>query len=82
VLAGDIRTGSKGHLPNQFVYVAGFDAGVSKTFTFAFDILGQDTRNAQRLRQSTFVAANRASFSQIAFQRDSLHAVNGSADSR
>jgi hypothetical protein len=77
VLAGDLRRGAPGHLPNQLIYAAGFDAGVSKTFTFAFDILGQEMR-AQRLSEVPFRAANGATFQQIAFNRDSLNIVNGS----
>ena len=78
VLAGDIRTGARGHLPNQFTYAAGFDAGVSKTFTFAFDVLGQEVMSAQRLNQVPFTAANGKVFQQIAFSRESLNITNGS----
>jgi hypothetical protein len=78
VLAGDIRTGAKGHLPNQLAWAAGFDAGVSRTFTFAFDVLGQRILNAQRLRQTSFTAANGALFPQISFARESLSLTSGS----
>lgn len=78
VLAGDIRTGAKGHLPNQFLWAAGFDAGVSKTFTFAFDVLGQHIMGAQRLHEVPFVAANGTRFDQILFAKESLDITNGS----
>jgi hypothetical protein len=47
-LAGDIFTGSKGHLPNQFEYAVGFDAGMSKRFSFAADALGRKISSARR----------------------------------
>jgi hypothetical protein len=78
VLAGDVRSGAKGHLPNQFNWVAGFDAGLSKTFTLAFDVLGQSIIHASRVSQTQFVAANRATFPQITFHRDTLNIANGS----
>lgn len=78
VLAGDVRTGAKGHLPNQFNWVAGFDAGMSKTFTLAFDVLGQSIMRAPRVQETQFVAANNATFPQISFHRSTLNIVNGS----
>jgi hypothetical protein len=78
VLAGDVRTGAKGHLPNQVNWAAGFDAGVTRTFTFAFDILGQQIFKAPRMRPDTYAAANGTSWAQSSFFRQSLHITNGS----
>jgi hypothetical protein len=79
VLAGDIRTGRKGHLPNQLTYAAGFDAGLSPKFTLAFDVLGAYIHKARRVRRDAFTAANGASFPQIAFGQSAAHVTNASA---
>jgi hypothetical protein len=79
VLAGDIRTGRKGHLPNQFLYAAGFDAGVSQKFTLAFDILGAHIYKARRVQQESFRAANGQLFPQIGFNRDAANVTNAAA---
>jgi hypothetical protein len=52
VLAGSVATGTKKKLPDQFLYTAGFDIGVTNKVTFAFDTLGQAVRNAPRLVSS------------------------------
>ena len=77
-LAGDIFTGTKGHLPNQFEYAVGFDAGVSKKFSFAADVLGQDIFHAQGVTPSTFTAANGAQFADNNFIQETANIVNGS----
>jgi hypothetical protein len=41
ILAGDLKTGSKGYVPSDFVYSAGADAAVTKWLTGSFDIIGQ-----------------------------------------
>jgi hypothetical protein len=45
ILAGainpDLNTVTKGHLPNQFLYTFGADAGITKHLTFDLDLLGQ-----------------------------------------
>ena len=41
VTAGDLVTGGKGTVPNDFVYSAGADARVTRWLTGAFDIVGQ-----------------------------------------
>ena len=41
ITAGDVTTGVKGSLPNDFVYTAGADAWATKWLTGAFDIVGQ-----------------------------------------
>ncbi len=66
-LAGDIFTGTSGHLPNQFEYAVGFDAGVNKRFSFAADVLGQEIFHAQGVTPTTFTAANGATFANTTF---------------
>lgn len=41
ILAGDVVAGTKGSIPNDFVYTVGADAWVTKWLTGAFDIVGQ-----------------------------------------
>jgi hypothetical protein len=77
-LAGDIFTGSKGHLPNQFEYAVGFDAGLGKKFSFAADVLGQDIFHAQGVAPYTFTAANGTQFPDNSFVQETANIVNGS----
>jgi hypothetical protein len=77
-LAGDIFTGSKGHLPNQLEYAVGFDAGVSKKFSFAADVLGQEIYHAQGVTPSTLTAANGTLFPDNNFVQETANIVNGS----
>jgi hypothetical protein len=49
LLGGDVFTGAKGSLPNEFFYSAGVQAGVVKRLTAAFDLLGQRVFDAQRV---------------------------------
>jgi hypothetical protein len=79
VLAGDIRTGRKGHLPNQFTYAAGIDAGISPKFTLAFDVLGAHIYKALRVNQEIFTAANSQQFPQISFKQSAVNVTNASA---
>ena len=79
VLAGDIFHGTQGHLPNQLTWAAGFDAGVRKNFSFAFDMLGQTIFNASAVRPFTFTAADGTEWADTAFVRQNSQIVNGSA---
>jgi hypothetical protein len=49
LLAGNLQTGVKGDLPDQFLYSAGVDIGVTDKFTFAADYLGQRVIDAPRV---------------------------------
>jgi hypothetical protein len=46
---GDVTTGAKGQIPNEFVYDVGVDAYATKRLTGAFDIIGQRVFNTQFL---------------------------------
>jgi hypothetical protein len=49
VLAGDISTGSEARLPSQLTYAGGADVWITKWFTAAFDLIGQQVFQAQRI---------------------------------
>jgi hypothetical protein len=49
VTSGDVTTGARGQLPNEFVYDVGVDAYATKRLTGAFDIIGQRIFNTQSL---------------------------------
>ncbi len=78
VLAGDIFTGAKGHLPNQFTYAAGFDAGLNKRLSMAFDVLGEEIFNTETVQRTTFTAANGAKFADTDFVHNTINVTNGS----
>ena len=48
-LAGDFTTGTKGHLPSQFLYSAGVDAGLTRRLTGSFDLVGQVVLNGTQV---------------------------------
>jgi len=56
VLAGDVRTGEKKSLPNQILYDAGVDIGVTPKITLALDVLGRRVLKSPRLQTETFHA--------------------------
>jgi len=77
ILAGDISTGKKASLPNQFLYSLGADIGISRRWTAAIDLLGQRVVDAQRVRRVPFVDVNGTSHSdipQLELFRDSFQA--------
>jgi len=76
-LAGDIFAGTSGHLPNELTYAVGFDAGITKKFSFAADVLGEEVFHAQGLRPITFTAANGTKFADNAFARENHAITNG-----
>jgi hypothetical protein len=82
ILAGDVATGRKADLPDQFLYTAGFDIGISKRLTVAADVLGQRVTNSPRLVSSTFTATNGKTFPQIGFVHGSFDIVNGAVGAK
>jgi hypothetical protein len=58
ILAGDINvetnTSRTGHLPNQFFYTVGADAGLIKNLTVAVDFIEQRFFDARKLSGTTF----------------------------
>jgi hypothetical protein len=77
-LAGDVFAGTNGHLPNEFTYAAGFDAGINKKFSVAADILGQEIIHSEAVQTTTFTAANGAHFDNTGFTRQNNNLTNGS----
>jgi hypothetical protein len=79
VLAGNVATGQKEDMPDQFTYAAGIDFGVTKRLTLAVDVLGTRVSESPRLVQQTFTAANGATFDQIDFVTEAYSILNGAA---
>src|SRR5262245_59677478 len=76
-LAGDLATGRKGDLPDEFTYYVGADSTVTRRVSLAFDVLGRVARDSPRLAITPFVAQDGVVYRDIAFSRGSLHAANG-----
>lgn len=49
VAAGDLSTGTKAKVPNDFVYSVGADAWITKWLTGSFDIIGQHVMSTQEV---------------------------------
>lgn len=73
LLGGDITSGVKRDLPDQFGFVVGADVGLSAKFSVAFDILGQREIDSPRLTPTTFTAANGQHFADINFVNSSFN---------
>ncbi len=54
LIAGDISTGKKERLPGQLTYSGGADVWLTKWFTGAFDLVGQQVFQARRTSVTTF----------------------------
>jgi hypothetical protein len=52
-LAGDVRTGSKADLPDQFIYALGADVLVAERLSIVFDLFGQRIVDSPRLVSRT-----------------------------
>ncbi|MBI3682433.1 MAG: hypothetical protein HY235_18800 [Acidobacteria bacterium] len=76
VLAGNVVSGDKAKLPNEFSYAAGADIGVGKRFTVAGDLLGLARPGAERLGAAQYRAANNLLYPNIAFARKTLSQHN------
>jgi Putative MetA-pathway of phenol degradation len=80
VLAGDILTGRKKRLPNQFLYVVGADVGLARWLSLAIDLLGQRVIDAPRLLPETFTAlVGGGTWPNIRFEQASSFNVNNGA---
>lgn len=58
ILAGDISTGQKARLPNQFFYSGGVDVRAKPKLTLAVDLLGLRVLSGERVRQVPFTDVN------------------------
>ena len=80
VLAGDVKTGEKQSLPDEFVWAAGLDIGVSERLTLAFDVLGRHVIDSPRLQTRTFTALDgHTTFPDIHFATGSFDVIDGAA---
>jgi hypothetical protein len=73
ILGGDITSGQKADMPDQFLYAGGVDVGVHKNLTLVADLIGQKVVDAPRLVQKTFTAADGSTFDQVGFERGSYY---------
>jgi hypothetical protein len=55
VIAGDITTGEKEKLPGQLTYSGGADVWITKWFSAAFDLVGEQVFQAQRFSKTKFI---------------------------
>jgi hypothetical protein len=81
VLGGNVITGEKGSLPDQILYEAGVDVGVTPRITLALDVLGRRVLKSPRLQTETFHALDGTStFPNIHFIQDAnFNVTNGAA---
>jgi hypothetical protein len=84
VLAGNILTGEKQSLPNQYLYALGADIGLGQKITLAFDVLGRRVINSPRLQSQTFTPLQNFTFPgggstlpDIHFSTSSFNITNG-----
>jgi hypothetical protein len=81
LLAGDVREGIKGDVPDQLQYAAGADVTVNPRLSLVFDVLGQRLMHSPRLSTFDFVAdgpAGSANLQDLQFQSDSFWTSSGS----
>jgi hypothetical protein len=80
LLAGDVRTGRKADLPDQFVYAVGTDVSVNARLSLVMDVIGQRIMNSSRLSTFDFLAtgpAGSAALRDLRFENASYWATNG-----
>ena len=80
ILANDVRSNTKGTLPDILTYVVGIDVGVSERFSPAIDVLGQHVFDALLLSTQTFTSIDPShqTFADIGFHTGAIDAVAGS----
>jgi hypothetical protein len=54
ILEGDVSSGQKGRLPNQFSYSGGIDVRIKPRLTMALDLLGQRVIGGDRIKEVPF----------------------------
>ena len=80
VLAGNVVTGEKKSLPDQFLYAAGVDVGVTPKVTLALDLIGRRVLKSPRLQPETFHALQGGlTFPSITFLQDADFNVTNAA---
>lgn len=76
VLAGDIATGYKRHLPGAFPYAAGVDVGVAKRLTLDFDVLGEELIGQSRIIRQRYTRDG-VDFPDVISRREQANITNG-----
>ncbi len=80
ILAGNPLTGTKDHLPNQFLYTFGADVGLVRWMTLAVDLLGQRVIDAPSIFPQTFTAlTGGTTWPNIGFQHNASFNINNGA---
>jgi hypothetical protein len=80
IIAGEVRTGQKGNLPDQFTYAIGTDVVVASRLSVIFDVFGQRVINSPRLQPRTSTrtgAAGSVTLDDISFDTSSYWASAG-----
>jgi hypothetical protein len=78
VLAGDPKTGTKEDVPDDLVYIAGFDVAATPKLTLAADLRGRTTFDTPRLQSETFTALDgTTTFPNITFETKTLTTLEG-----
>lgn len=78
VLAGNVLTGTKVSLPDEFVWAAGLDIGVVEKLTLAVDVLGRHVTNSPQLQTKTFTALDgQTTFPDIHFANGTFDVIDG-----
>lgn len=80
VLGGDIISGTKSDLPDQFSYAIGADYGISDRVSLAADVLGRHVIDSPRLVTRPFPVQGdfgSANFDDIAFEEGSFTTLDG-----
>ena len=84
-LAGDVRAGTKGNLPDQFIYAAGTDISVNPRLSLVLDVVGQRVINSPRLSTFPFTATGpngAAALQDLRFQNSSYWGSNGAVGTK
>ena len=79
-LAGDIRSGAKADLPDQFIYAVGADVLMAERLSVVFDIFGQRVVDSPRLLSRTSTrtgAAGTVTLNDITFVTESYWTSSG-----
>jgi hypothetical protein len=80
-LAGDVRSGEKGDLPDQFIYAIGTDLSVSPRLSLVLDLVGQRVIDSPRLSTFDFLATGpfgTAALQDLRFENASYWGSSGS----
>jgi hypothetical protein len=84
-LGGDVRTGEKGDLPDQFIYAAGTDISVNPRLSLVLDLVGQRVINSPRLSTFPFTATGpfgSAELHDLRFQNASYWGSSGAVGTK